>query len=139
MNTLIRTLSPHRWALLILFGLGVVALTILPRNFFMIRFIHEVISTVVWGDLIGHASLFGALTLLLYRTLRWHLGFSPSIWLAVTIGGMIGGLTEWMQRYAAGRDMDRADLMANWLGVAAAGMLICYLQAVIHSRALRER
>jgi VanZ family protein len=78
------------------------------------------------GDAIGHASLFGLLTLLLYWALRLRLRFALAFWLAVGIVLAISTMTELSQHFSPERTVSLSDLLANWVGVLAIATLISF-------------
>ncbi len=117
---------------------GVIALTTLPGRVRVINAVHNILDHIFWGDMIGHFALFAALTFVLFWMLRRaaRLRVSLALWLTVFTGVMIGGITEYLQQYSPGRAVDRADLMANWLGVFAAATVIMYAVLLVRLRKL---
>ena len=112
-----------RRALIVISASGVVILlTTLPGRVGLIKMIHEAMDGSQYADLIGHCALFGALTLLLYRVLKHER--TAALWIALGTAGGIGVVTEWLQQFSAGRSADRADFVANLLGVFIAATLI---------------
>lgn len=107
---------------------AVIVLTITPGRSLVIALIHSVLDRVWWGDLIGHTALMGALTTVLYGAARLGMRrrFSSSLAFALVNTLAISGITEVLQIFSDGRTADRADLMANLLGVFVAVSAICY-------------
>lgn len=107
---------------------AVIALTVMPGRSVMIALIHSALERIWWGDLIGHTALMGALTIVLYNAARLGMRrrFSSSLAFALVITLAISAITEVMQMFSDGRTADRADLMANVLGVFVAVSAICY-------------
>ncbi len=105
---------------------AVVMLMLAPDR--VIGWVHQVLERVWWGDLIGHTALMGALTMVLYGGARLGMRrrFSSSLAFALVITLAVSGITEVLQMFTEGRTADRADFMANLLGVFVAVSAICY-------------
>lgn len=126
-----------RWLVLVI-GLGaVIALTTLPSS---VRLI-DVLETASHRsghpnvtDAIGHATLHGALALLIYWTLYRKIGFARALWVALLVTMALGLTTELIQHFSPGRTMQLSDLLSNWLGAMTAAMLISFRQASLEER-----
>lgn len=119
-----------RWLLLLTWAAVVILLTTLPRPFPVVRTIAQLLGGNDVGDAIGHASLFGSLTLLVYWALRLRLRFALAFWLAVGLTLALSTATELSQQFTAGRTVSLSDLLANWVGVLAVATIISF-----HARA----
>ncbi|MFN8528424.1 MAG: VanZ family protein [Anaerolineae bacterium] len=110
---------------------GVVLLTTLPDRVSLIRQIEISLRHIWGGDLIGHTGLMGAFTGVVYAAARrgWRARFTLALAVAVLIPAFTSAITEWMQQFSPGRTPDRADFVANLLGVFIAATLICYAAA----------
>lgn len=109
------------------FAVGVtVLLTTLPRTFPGIRTIARLLDGSDVNDAIGHALLFGLLTLAVYGALRLRLRFAFAFWLSLGLVLALSTATEWAQRFSAGRTVSLSDLLANWVGVLAVGTVISF-------------
>jgi VanZ family protein len=126
-----RTLS-HTFILLACLTL-VVGLTTLPSSILFIRELKNV--TLIPGhpnaaDALGHGSLYGILTLVIYWTLRRRLGFARAFGIALGAALLLGLGTELIQHFSPGRSMQLSDLLGNWLGAMTAAALISFHRSV---------
>ncbi len=124
------TFPVRRALLLVCASTAVILLTTLPQKVGLIRAIHDALPGSSYGDLIGHMALFGGLAALIYAVVGAGRGvrLMTALWIAVGMTIGIGTITEWAQQFSAGRSADRADLMANLLGVFIAATLILSAQ-----------
>jgi VanZ like family len=123
-----KQISTHAVVLLAVMGI-VVALTTLPASIIFIGLLKN--FSLIAGhpnasDAIGHASLYGTLTAVIYWALRGRIGFSRAFWIALLAGLSIGLTTELLQHFSPGRTMQLSDLLGNWLGVMTVIALISY-------------
>lgn len=115
-----------RWFLLLIWATVVILFTTLPQPFPVVRTLARWLGGNDVGDAIGHASLFGSLTLLVYWTLRLRLRFAIAFWLAVGSVLALSTATEFSQQFTDGRTLSLSDLLANWVGVLAIATLISF-------------
>jgi VanZ family protein len=115
-----------RWCLLLIWATVVILFTTLPQPFPIVRTLARLLGGNDVGDAIGHASLFGSMTLLVYWTLRLRLGFSFAFWLAIGSVLALSTATEFSQQFTAGRTLSLSDLLANWVGVLAVATVVCF-------------
>ena len=113
---------------------AVVALTTMPVSVDVIAFLKN--FKLIEGhpdasDAVGHAALYGMLTMVIYIVLQRWIGFTPAFWIAVGIGLLLGALTEISQQYTPGRAMVLSDLLGNWLGVMTVAALIGYARSAL--------
>lgn len=110
---------------------GVVLLTTLPDRVSLIRQIETALRRVGGGDLIGHTGLMGVFAGVVYAAARrgGRARFTLALAAAVLIPALISAFTEWIQQFSPGRTPDRADFVANLLGIFIAATLICYAAA----------
>ena len=131
-----KQISIHALVLLMVAGV-VIALTTLPASVFFITLFKH--FTLIAGhpnanDAIGHASLYGTLTAVIYWALHERIGFSRTFWIAL-LGAMgIGLTTELLQHFSPGRSVQLSDLLGNWLGVMTVIALIGYRHSLVHER-----
>lgn len=118
-----------RWSLLLGWATVVILFTTMPHPLPLVRTLARLLGGDDVGDAIGHASLFGSLTLLLYWTLRLRLRFALAFWLAVVSVLTLSTATELSQQFSPERTVSLSDLLANWVGVLALATLISF-----HSR-----
>lgn len=110
----------------------VIALTTLPSSASIIRLFHPL--TLFQGhpnanDAVGHAALYGTLTLVIYWALH-RIGFGRAFWIALVTAMLLGAATEYIQQFSPGRTMMLSDLLANWLGAMTVAALIGYRRSV---------
>lgn len=119
-----------RWGVLLVWGIIAFILTTQSDRVPMVHFMGRTIGSTEFGATLGHAVLFAVLTGALYLVLviRLRLTFALFGVMAVTL--TIGATTEMYQILLSGRTSSTADLLANWLGVFAAGFVIAYAHAV---------
>jgi VanZ family protein len=131
-----KQISIHALVLLIVAAF-VVALTTLPASVSIIAMMRN-LDTIVGHpnatDALGHASLYGTLTAVIYWALRRRIGFTRAFWVAL-IGAMgIGLTTELLQHFSPGRTVQLSDLLGNWLGVMTVIALIGYRHSLANER-----
>jgi hypothetical protein len=115
-----------RLPLLLLWASVVILFTTLPHPLPLIRAFARMLGGNDVGDAIGHASLFGSLTLLLYWALRLRLRFTLAFWLAVVIVLTLSTATELSQHFSPERTVSLSDLLANWVGILAIATLVSF-------------
>lgn len=115
-----------RWFLLLIWATVVILFTTLPQPFPFVRTLARLLGGNDVGDAIGHAALFGSLTLLVYWTLRLRLRFEAAFWLAVGMVFMLSTATEFSQQLIDGRTLTLSDLLANWVGVLAIATIVSF-------------
>lgn len=128
-----RQISTHALVLLAVAG-SVVALTTLPSSVIIISLLKNI--SLISGhpnanDALGHASLYGTLTAVIYWALRGRIGFTRAFWIALLVAMGTGLTTELLQHFSPGRSVQLSDLLGNWLGAMTVIALIGYG----HSRA----
>lgn len=101
----------------------------MPLRIPLIRTIAQLLGGGDVGDAIGHAFLFGSLTLLVYRVLRLRLSFALAFWGAVALVIALGTTTEFLQRFSAERTVSLSDLLANFVGVLGVATLISFFRS----------
>ena len=115
----------------------VVALTTLPASVSIITFVKHI--KLINGhpnanDALGHGTLYGTLTAVIYWALRQRIGFTRAFWIAL-VGAMALGLTtELLQHFSPGRDVQLSDLLGNWLGAMTAIALIGFWRSLTNER-----
>lgn len=124
------------------YGLLVVALTTLPGNTAPIEWLTGLF--VIAGhpnlrDAIGHAALYGTLTVVLYWALRGRVRFPYALTAALGTALTLALTTELLQRFSPGRSVQLSDLLGNWLGIMTAAMLISFRQAAGQPESRRSR
>lgn len=121
-----KRIHPQTFILLACLGL-VVALTTLPSGFLFVSTLKN-ISIIPGhpnaGDAIGHASLYGILTGVIYWALRRRVRFSRAFGIALGAALLLGLATELIQHFSPGRTMQLSDLLGNWLGAMTVAALI---------------
>ncbi len=126
-----KRISPRPFILLICMTV-VIALTTLPAT---IPAIHEMKDlSSLFGhpditDALGHGSLYGILTGVIFWALRKRLGFTGAFWTALGTALLLGLSTELFQHFSPGRTMQLSDLLGNWLGAMTAAALIGFYSA----------
>jgi ABC-type Mn2+/Zn2+ transport system permease subunit len=121
-----KRIHPQAFVLLACLAL-VVALTTLPSGFFLLHALKQ-----VWfipghpnaGDALGHASLYGILTGVIYWALRRRVRFPWAFGIALGTALLLGLGTELIQHFSPGRTMQLSDLLGNWLGAMTVAALI---------------
>jgi VanZ family protein len=86
--------------------------------------VHLMVSTIgstEFGATIGHAGLFGMLTVVGFLALSTLLPRKPALLLSMSLVLLIATSTELFQTVVAGRSSSLADLLANWLGIFIVG------------------
>jgi VanZ family protein len=78
------------------------------------------------GATIGHAGLFGTLTLLCYLALGTLMRQHTALLLASAAVLIIATVTELFQAAVSGRSSSLSDLLANWLGVFIVSFAVAY-------------
>src|SRR5450432_1855255 len=68
-------------------------------------------------DAIGHGTLYGTLTALIYWALNPRIGFTRAFWTALCGAMLLGLTTELLQHFSPGRTVQLSDLLGNWFGI----------------------
>lgn len=115
---------------------AVVALTTLPLSVNVIHAVKQI--SVIDGhpnanDALGHAALFGTLTVVIYWALRRWVGFAPAFALALGMTLLLGLLTEFTQQFT-GRTMMLTDLLGNWLGAMTVAAVVAFVESVVRQQ-----
>lgn len=118
-----------RWLVMLAWGMFALILTTQSDRVPLVRLVSRTIGSTELGATIGHAALFGMLTLLLYLALAMRFRLTLALFGAMAVTLMIGASTEIFQRLVVSRTSSTADLLANWLGVFAVGFMIAYAHA----------
>nr|AUN37641.1 hypothetical protein [uncultured bacterium] len=131
-----KQISTHAVVLLAVTGI-VIALTTLPASVVFISLLKH--FSLIAGhpnasDAIGHASLYGSLTAVIYWALRGRMGFTRAFWVALLAGLSLGLTTELIQHFSPGRTMQLSDLLGNWLGAMTVIALIGYWHSRTNER-----
>ncbi|MBI1255994.1 MAG: hypothetical protein GC204_00855 [Chloroflexi bacterium] len=131
-----KQLPIHALVLLIVGGV-IVALTTLPTSVSIIDIMKHM--SLITGhpnanDALGHGTLYGILTAVIYWALRERLGFARAFWIACVGAMSIGLTTELLQHFSPGRSVQLSDLLGNWLGVMTVIALIGYRHSRAHER-----
>lgn len=121
-----------RISILIFWGGLALLLTTMPGETPILRNLIHVLDHLRYGDTIGHIFLFGSLTLVIFWVLSNGIAPIYALPLAMMMAFTAGTLTELSQGYLADRAMTISDLLANWLGVFAAGFCISYFTQLRH-------
>jgi hypothetical protein len=117
---------PLRTIVMLVWALFVVTLTTQTDSVPVVHMMVALIGRTELGATIGHASLFGLLTVIGYAALALWLPRRYALLLAMGISLTLGTATEFYQQQVAGRSSSLSDLLANWLGVFVAGFVVMY-------------
>ncbi|MCC7208486.1 MAG: VanZ family protein [Anaerolineae bacterium] len=79
------------------------------------------------SDAIGHAVLFGVLSLLGFHAGRTVLPARPALLLTLAFALALGTLSEILQLYVPERGVTLFDMAANWIGAASAAFWLRFL------------
>ncbi len=126
----LRTLVVLAWALFVL------TLTTQTDSVPVVHVMIALFGRTELGATMGHASLFGLLTLAGYAALALRLPRRYALLLAMGLALTLGTATEFYQQMVDGRTASLSDLLANWLGVFVAAFGVVYRVA---RPALRQR
>jgi VanZ family protein len=121
-----KRIQPHAFVLLACLTL-VVGLTTLPSGFLLLSALKNIAIIPGHpnaGDAVGHASLYGILTGVIYWTLRRRVRFTWAFGIALGTALLLGLATELFQHFSPGRTMQLSDLLGNWLGAMTVAALI---------------
>lgn len=130
--------SFHWWALrpiiLLIWGLFALVLTTQTDQIPVVALMVSTIGSTEIGATIGHAGLFGTLTLLCYLVLTTLMRRHTTLLLALAAMLITATVTELFQAVVSGRSSSLSDLLANWLGVFIVSFGIAYraMQKDIH-------
>ncbi len=118
-----RALRPF---ILLVWGLFALILTTQTDQVPVVGLMVSTIGSTEVGATIGHAGLFGTLTVLAYLALANFMQRHSA--LLVTLVGvlLIATATELFQTVVSGRSSSLSDLLANWLGVFIVSFAIAY-------------
>lgn len=126
-----KRIQPHALVLLACLVL-VVGLTTLPSGFLIMNALKN-ISLIPGhpnlGDAIGHGSLYGILTGVIYWALRKRVRFAWAFGVALGTALLLGLATELIQNFSPGRTMQLSDLLGNWLGAMTAAAVIGFFRS----------
>ncbi|MEO8392211.1 MAG: VanZ family protein [Chloroflexota bacterium] len=131
-----KQISLHAVVLLIVGGI-VIALTTLPTSvsiIAMLRNLDKVVGHPNATDALGHGTLYGTFTAVIYWALRGRIGFRRAFWVALFGAMSIGLTTELLQHFSPGRSVQLSDLLGNWLGVMTVIALIGYHHSLANER-----
>lgn len=123
---------PIRWIGLIVWGGFVVLLTTLPGWIPLVYIPAQFVGNTVFSSLIGHAFLFGTLTLLMWHTLNQWLEAPIALGVTMFFSLSLGTSTEIFQWFVSTRNASIDDLFANYLGAFVVGFGISYIQNLNH-------
>jgi VanZ family protein len=116
-----------RALMLVVWGVLALALTMLPNTVPFVGRVSRLIGSTPFGGAVGHAGLFGMLTLMLYLALRIRFSSVWALLLAVVAALLVSTGTEIYQVVLADRDASLVDMLANWLGVFVVGFCLSIL------------
>lgn len=119
---------------MLVWALFVVTLTTQTDSVPVVHLMVALIGRTELGATIGHASLFGLLTVIGYAALSLKLPHRYALLLAMGLALTLGTATEFYQQVVDGRSSSLSDLLANWLGVFVAGFVVMYSVAQSFSR-----
>lgn len=123
---------PIRWLGLIVWGSFVLSLTTLPGWIPLVYVPAQVIGYTVIFSTIGQATLFGVLTLLMWRTLSQWLETPIDLGITMFVILSLATSTEIFQWFVATRNASFDDLLANYVGILVVGFTISYIQNLNH-------
>lgn len=112
--------------ILLVWGLFAVILTTQTDQIPVVALMVSTIGSSEVGATIGHAGLFGTLTLLSYLALATFIRRHVALLLTLIVVLLLATITELFQTVVSGRSSSLADLLANWLGVFMVGFIIAY-------------
>ncbi len=118
---------PIRTLMLLVWGALALSLTMLPKSVPLVGRLSRSLGSTPIGAALGHAGLFGGLLVMLYLALRLRLSHAFALLLALGVVLFISTGTELFQAPLADRDASLVDMLANWLGVFAAGFCVSYI------------
>lgn len=114
---------------MLVWALFVVTLTTQTDSVPVVHLMVSLIGRTELGATIGHAALFGLLTVIGYAALALKLSPRYALLLAMGVALTLGTATELYQQVVAGRSSSLSDLLANWLGVFVVAFVAMYAMA----------
>jgi hypothetical protein len=112
--------------ILLIWGLFALVLTTQTDQVPVVKLVGSTIGSTEVGATIGHAGLFGVLTLLCYLALAIFMQRHSALLLALVGVLLLATTTELFQTVVSGRSSSLSDLLANWLGIFIVSFAIAY-------------
>ncbi len=113
-----------RAIVMLIWALFAITLTTQSDRIPVVHLMTTTIGSTEFGDVLGHAGLFGMFTAVAYFAFaRWLPGLRALL-LAMVLALFAGTTTELYQIVVADRSASLSDLLANWLGIFVTGFVI---------------
>lgn len=114
---------------MLVWALFVVIMTTQTDSVPLVHAMIAIFGRTEFGATVGHAGLFGLLTLAGYAALARRMPRRHALLMAMGLALTLGTATEFYQQVVDGRSSSLSDLLANWLGVFVAGFAVMYAMA----------